>query len=185
MDKTVNASPLQTILDPNISIVSTDQPTSELNPNKANNRKSSGPKKEMKRYGDLTNLDFLDSSDDEKQPHKRHAESVASYSPPKASTSDTPASPARSTIPVSSTSHRNINTGYQQILRTKPTSLIPVTTTQAKTTKTTSYTSGPTSSNSPPPKNVYVKNSKIFVGLKHKQIEIKNCRSYIMLNCLT
>ena len=182
MDKTGNASSLQTTLDLNINIVSTDQPTQELKPNTANTRKSSKTRKEMKRYGDLTNLDFLDSSDDVEPPHKRRAASVASNSPPKASIFGTPASPARSSIPVISISHSNINTGLppqsQNETHIAPSGNYDA----AKTTKTTSDTSSSPRSN---PQHVYVKTQKHFLCLMQKLIKIKNCRSYIMLNCLT
>ena len=104
---TKNTGPLQT---PNVNIL-TGQPTQEANLNKANTRKSARPKKETKRYGDTTNLDFLVSSDDDEPPHKRHAASVASCSPPKTPRRNTPASPARSTIPVTSSNNSSTVAG--------------------------------------------------------------------------
>ena len=125
MDKTGNASPLQTTLDPSINIVSTYQPTQKLNPNRV---KSSMSKMEMKRYGDLTNPDFLDSSDDEEPPHKSHAASIASYSPPKASTFQTylHAAPYPSPQPATASSY------YQLNRRMKHTLPILVTTTKPR-----------------------------------------------------
>ena len=96
--------------DPNVNIVA-DQQTRDSKSGKDKTRKSTRPKRETKRYGDTTTLDFLDSSDEEQPPHKRHATSVASYSPPKTTMGDAPTSPANSTIPVTSTSRNNITTG--------------------------------------------------------------------------
>ena len=110
MTITKNTGPLQISPNPNVNIV-TEQPTQEPYPNKANTLKSTRPKKETKHYGDTTNLDFLDSSHDYEPRHKRRAASVASYSTPKTTTRDTPASPARSTIPVASSSHSNTVSG--------------------------------------------------------------------------
>ena len=96
--------------DPNVNIVA-DQQTHDSKSGKDKTRKSTRPKRETKRYGDTTNLDFLDSSDEEQPPHRRHAASVASDSPPKTTMGDPPTSPANSTIPVTSTSRNNITTG--------------------------------------------------------------------------
>ena len=96
--------------DPNVNIVA-DQQTHDSKSGKDKTRRSTRPKRETKRYGDTTNLDFLDSSDEEQPPHKRHAASVASYSPPKTTMGDPPTPPANSTIPVTSTSRNNITTG--------------------------------------------------------------------------
>ena len=96
--------------DPNVNIVA-DQQIRDPKSGKDKTRTSTRPKKETKRYGDTTTLDFLDSSDDEEPPHKRHATSVASYSPPKTTMGDPPTSPANSTIPVTSTSRNNITSG--------------------------------------------------------------------------
>ena len=105
---TKNIGTLQSPADHNVNTL-TEELTQVTKTNKANTCKSTRPKKETKHYGDTSNLDFLDSSDDDDPPHKRHTASVASYSPPKSTTKDTPASPARSTIPVASTSYRNID----------------------------------------------------------------------------
>ena len=131
----VDAGPTQKTPDQHINIVNTDKHKQEPSTNTTNIRKSSRPKKETKRYGDTTNLDFLYSSDDKEPPHKRHASSVASYSQPKASMIDIAASPERSTIPVTSASHNN---NWRKHRRTKLTSPTPVKTRQDKTTKTTS-----------------------------------------------
>ena len=96
--------------DPNVNIV-TDQQTRDTKSGKDKTRRSTRPKRETKRYGDTTTLDFLDSSDDEQPPHKRHATSVASYSPPKTTVGDPPTSPANSTVPVTPTSRNNITSG--------------------------------------------------------------------------
>ena len=105
-----NISQLPSPSDPNVNTVA-EQQTHDSKSGKDKTRRSTRPKRETKRYGDTTNLDFLDSSDEEEPPHKRHAASVASYSPPKTTMGDPPTSPANSTIPVTSTSRNNIATG--------------------------------------------------------------------------
>ena len=105
-----NIGQLPTSSDPNVNTVA-DQYMHDSNSGKDKTHKSTRPKKETKRYGDTTNLDFLDSSDEDEPPHKKHAASVASYSPPKTTVGDTPVSPAHSTIPVTPTSHNKIATG--------------------------------------------------------------------------
>ena len=105
-----NIGQLPTSSDPNVNTVA-DQYMHDSNSGKDKTRKSTRPKKETERYGDTTNLDFLDSSDEDEPPHKKQAASVASYSPPKTTMGDTPVSPAHSTIPVTSNSHNNIATG--------------------------------------------------------------------------
>ena len=96
--------------DPNVNIVA-DQRTHDSKSGKDKIRKSTRPKRETKHYGNTTNLDFLDSSEEEQPPHKRHAASFASYLPPKTTMGDPPTSPANSTIPVTSTSRNKITTG--------------------------------------------------------------------------
>ena len=105
-----NIGQLPSTSDPNVNTVA-EQQTHDSKSGKGKTRKSTRPKRETKRYRDTTNLDFLDSSDEEEPPQKRHAASVASYSPPKTTVGDPPTSPANSTIPVTSTSRNNIATG--------------------------------------------------------------------------
>ena len=108
MAKSIGQHP--TSSDPNVN-TGADQYMHDSNSGKDKTRKSTRPKKETKRYGDTTNLDFLDTSDEDEPPHKKHAASVASYSPPKTTMGDTPASPAHSTIPATPTSHNILATG--------------------------------------------------------------------------
>ena len=105
-----NIGQLPTPSEPNVNTVA-EQQIQDSNSGRDKTRRSTRPKKETKRYGDNTNLDFLDSSDEDEPPHKRHAASVASYSPPKTTMGDPPTSPANSTIPVTPTSRNNIATG--------------------------------------------------------------------------
>ena len=104
-----NIGQLPTPSDPNVNTVAKQQ-IHDSNSGRDKTRRSTRPKKETKRYGDTTNLDFPDSSDEDEPPHKRHAASVASYSPPKTTMGDPPTSPANSTIPVTPTSRNNIAT---------------------------------------------------------------------------
>ena len=105
-----NIGQLPTPSDANVNTVAKQQ-THDSNSGKDKTRRSTRPKKETKRYGDTTKFDFLDSSDEDEPPHKRHAASVASYSPPKTTMGDPPTSPANSTIPVTPTSRNHIATG--------------------------------------------------------------------------
>ena len=77
-----NIGQLPTPSDPNVNTVA-EQQKHHSNSGRDKTRRSTRPKKETKRYGDTANLDFLDSSGEDEPPHKRHAASVASYSPPK------------------------------------------------------------------------------------------------------
>ena len=105
-----NIGQLPTSSYPNVNTVA-EQQTHDSNSGEDKTRRCTRPKKETKRYGDTTNLDFLDSSDEDEPPHKRHAASVASYSPPKTTMGDPPTSPDNITIPVTPTSRNNIATG--------------------------------------------------------------------------
>ena len=65
-----NIGQLPTPSDPNVNTVA-EQQTHDSNSGKDETRRSTRPKKETKRYGDTTNLDFLDSSDEEAHTHHR------------------------------------------------------------------------------------------------------------------
>ena len=122
----------------------------EPNPNKTNTRKSSRPKKETKRYGEITNLDFLYSSDDEEPPHKMHASSVAIILPSENANKghSSLTCTQHHTLCLDQPQQHWLQTTNQN-RRTKLTSPTPITTKQAKTTKITSDTSSPTSTNHP------------------------------------
>ena len=105
-----NIGQLPSPSDPNFNTVA-EQQTHDSKSGKDKTRRSTRTKRETKRYGDTTNVDFLDSSDEEEPPHKRHAASFASYSPPKTTMGDPPTSPANNTIPVISTSRNNLAIG--------------------------------------------------------------------------
>ena len=106
---TKNIDQLPTSSDRNINTIA-EQHMHDPNPGRDKTRRSTRSEKETKRYGDTTNLDFLDSSDED-EPPQRHAASVASYSPPKTTIGDTPTSPDNNTTPVTPTSRNNIATG--------------------------------------------------------------------------
>ena len=99
---TKNIDQLPTSSDRNINTIA-EQHMHDPNPGRDKSRRSTRSKKETKRYGDTTNLDFLDSSDEYEPPQKRHAASVPTYSPPKTTIVVTPTSPDNNTTPVTPT----------------------------------------------------------------------------------
>ena len=64
-----NIGQLPTPSDTNVNTVA-EQQIYDSNSGKGKTRRSTRPKKETKRYGDTTNLDFLDPSDEDEPPQK-------------------------------------------------------------------------------------------------------------------